>query len=792
MFNRMSLRYRIALVIFVLEACMLAGVLGVTLTQTRQTEVEFNAASQQAGLDLLAKLAVPVLLTSEYTDYQLYLQSVARQPLLKRIVLTDRQSRVVASSSVTDVGHESASVMDTTEGGWRVQPIETAAGHMGNLAVQFSDEPLRTAQAKTRNLALTVALLSMSFIALVGVATGFALTRRLDHVTRAVRRFADGDHAVRSGVGGADEIALLSRDFDHMANAVDAQQRKMQEQGEYIRLLLDSTAEAIYGTDTNGVCTFVNPACARMLGYASEDDLIGKSIHAILHHSFPDGHHYPQEQCRVCLAARQDQTAHADDEVFWRADGTSFPVEYWSHPMLRDGERVGTVVAFIDITQRKQADEQIRNLAYFDSLTGLPNRRLLLDRLAHALASSKRSQAYGALMILDLDNFKALNDTQGHDVGDRLLVEVARRLLASVREEDTVSRLGGDEYVVIVEGLGQHESGAAAQAEQIAEKIRAALAMPYLTSATGQVSHSTPSIGVTLFHERGHSLDVLFKQADVALYQAKGAGRNTIRFFSPEMQAAIDSRSAMEAELHMGLELHEFQLYYQPQVDQAGHLTGAEALLRWLPTNRPTVSPAQFIPLAEDSGLIIPIGLWVLQTACAQIKAWDQHQRTRDLQIAVNISARQLRQPNFVDQVRDCLQKAQINPARLKLELTESVVLDDVDLVIGRMQQIRTLGVTFSLDDFGTGFSSLSYLKRLPLDQVKIDQSFIRDITTDPNDAAIVSAIIAMSNSLGLQVIAEGVETEAQLAFLRDSGCMHYQGYLLGKPAPIGDWQQFL
>jgi EAL domain-containing protein (putative c-di-GMP-specific phosphodiesterase class I) len=364
--------------------------------------------------------------------------------------------------------------------------------------------------------------------------------------------------------------------------------------------------------------------------------------------------------------------------------------------------------------------------------------------------------------------------------------------LASVREEDTVSRLGGDEYVVIVEGLGQHESGAAAQAEQIAEKIRAALAMPYLTSATGQVSHSTPSIGVTLFHERGHSLDVLFKQADVALYQAKGAGRNTIRFFSPEMQAAIDSRSAMEAELHMGLELHEFQLYYQPQVDQAGHLTGAEALLRWLPTNRPTVSPAQFIPLAEDSGLIIPIGLWVLQTACAQIKAWDQHQRTRDLQIAVNISARQLRQPNFVDQVRDCLQKAQINPARLKLELTESVVLDDVDLVIGRMQQIRTLGVTFSLDDFGTGFSSLSYLKRLPLDQVKIDQSFIRDITTDPNDAAIVSAIIAMSNSLGLQVIAEGVETEAQLAFLRDSGCMHYQGYLLGKPAPIGDWQQFL
>jgi EAL domain-containing protein (putative c-di-GMP-specific phosphodiesterase class I) len=274
----------------------------------------------------------------------------------------------------------------------------------------------------------------------------------------------------------------------------------------------------------------------------------------------------------------------------------------------------------------------------------------------------------------------------------------------------------------------------------------------------------------------------------VALYQAKGAGRNTIRFFNPEMQAAIDARSAMEVALRNALKQGEFQLFYQPQIDQDGQLTGAEALLRWLPASQATVSPAQFIPLAEDTGLIIPIGLWVMQTACAQIKAWAESTQTRDLQIAINVSARQFRQPDFVEQVRASLEHSGANPALLKLELTESAVLENVEEVIVRMLEIKALGVVFSLDDFGTGFSSLSYLKRLPLDQVKIDQSFVRDVNSDPNDAAIVRAIIAMSQSLGMQVIAEGVETEAQLGFLKDSGCMNYQGYLFGKPMPIVEW----
>jgi diguanylate cyclase (GGDEF)-like protein/PAS domain S-box-containing protein len=407
----------------------------------------------------------------------------------------------------------------------------------------------------------------MIIIALVGLATGFALTRRLSSVTEAAHKYSQGDHAVRSLVSGSDEIALLSNSVNAMANAISDKEQLLIEQKEYIELLLDSTSEAIFGVDTNGICTFVNPACLNMLGYKIESDLIGNSIHELIHHSYPDGTHYPKESCMVRISTRQGLSAHVDNEVHWRADGTSFPVEYWSQPMYKKGQLIGTVVTFIDITERKQAEEQIQKLAYFDPLTMLPNRRLLMDRLGHALLSNNRTQEYGALMILDLDNFKLLNDTQGHDIGDRLLVEVAQRLLENARQEDTVSRLGGDEFVIIVESLGTDQVAAANKAKGIAEKIHQELNQPYSISATLNAYHSTPSIGLTLFHGQALSADVLLKQADVALYQAKGSGRNTIRFFNPEMQASIDSRSAMEAAMRKSLQLGEFQLYYQPQVD---------------------------------------------------------------------------------------------------------------------------------------------------------------------------------------------------------------------------------
>ena len=438
--------------------------------------------------------------------------------------------------------------------------------------------------------------------------------------------------------------------------------------------------------------------------------------------------------------------------------------------------------------RREQAEQEIRQLAYYDALTGLPNRRLLLDRLGHAMAGSERSQTHHALLLLDLDHFKKLNDTQGHDVGDRLLVEVARRLQGAVRGIDTVARLGGDEFALLIEGLDPDETAAAHQAELVAEKIHALLNQPYALNDATQDHRSSPSIGMTLLRGRDTPLDGLLKQADVALYQAKDAGRNAIRFFNPAMQAAIDARIAMENALRQALAQNQFLLHYQPQVDSQGRYTGAEALVRWIDPVRGLVPPDQFIPLAEETGLIIDIGQWVLDTACAQLAQWAGEPAHRHLQVSVNVSARQFHQPDFVERVRRSLRTSGADPTRLTLELTESIVVERVEEVIERMEQLHLLGVHFSLDDFGIGYSSLSYLKRLPLDEVKIDRSFVRDLVDDSNDAAIVQAILAMSRTLGLRVVAEGVETVAQRDFLLLHGCPAFQGFLFGRPVPIAQW----
>lgn len=366
MFSRLSLRYRIALVIFLLEACMLAAVLSISLTQSKKTAESFNTASQKASLDLLSNLSISALLTSEYTDYQLYIDDVKKQPSIMQIVLADPNRRVVASSEVSDVGHQLDELPGLDNSEWKISPVNSAAGVLGTLAVRFSDEALLVAYVRTRNLAFSVAVSGMVVIALVGLATGFALTRRLQRVTDAVQLFASGESQARSQVAGWDEVALLSRNFDNMADAVAQQQRKLREQGEDIALLLDSTAEAIYGVNTSGICTFVNPACVRMLGYVNESDLVGKNIHSLIHHTYPDGSPYPREECKVRLSTLGGQAAHADDEVHWRANGTSFPVEYWSHPMYRDNILIGAVVTFVDISARKKIEMELQQ--YRDEL----------------------------------------------------------------------------------------------------------------------------------------------------------------------------------------------------------------------------------------------------------------------------------------------------------------------------------------------------------------------------------------------------------------------------------------
>jgi diguanylate cyclase (GGDEF)-like protein len=413
-----------------------------------------------------------------------------------------------------------------------------------------------------------------------------------------------------------------------------------------------------------------------------------------------------------------------------------------------------------------------------------------MDRLHQALALSTRNGRYGALLFLDLDHFKTINDTRGHAAGDLLLIEASRRLQTCVREGDSVARLGGDEFVVLLEGLDSGADEAASLTELVAEKIRQELDQPYVLNDFE--CHLTVSIGIGLFINHQESADTLLQHADVAMYQAKSAGRNAIRFFDPQMQATLEARAAMEADLRHALEKKQFCLHYQIQVDNLQRSLGAEVLLRWDHPCHGQISPMQFIPLAEETGLIVPVGLWVLKAVCMQLKEWQKDALTRDLTLSVNVSAKQFRQPDFALQVQRVLQESGAKPSHLKLELTESTVLENVEDTIAKMRELKLLGVSFSMDDFGTGYSSLQYLKRLPLDQIKIDRSFVRDIVSDPNDAAIVQTIIAMTEVLGLNVIAEGVESVAQFEFLENHGCHAFQGYLFSTPVPIEQFETVL
>ena len=435
------------------------------------------------------------------------------------------------------------------------------------------------------------------------------------------------------------------------------------------------------------------------------------------------------------------------------------------------------------------AEDKIKYLAFYDALTQLPNRRLLQDRLQQALASSERSGRAAALLFIDVDDFKTLNDTRGHDVGDQLLIKMGQRLHTCIRRGDTVARLGGDEFVAMLEDLGEQPQDAAEQAREIGEKILRVLAQPYELGV--HEYHSSVSIGIALIAGQQNSIDDLLKRADLAMYQAKAAGRNALRFFDPQMQAVVSARALLESELRQGLQQVEFVLYYQALVDTAGHLTGAEALVRWQHPRRGLVFPADFIPLAEESGLILPLGAWVLETACRQLVAWAAQAATAHLTLAVNVSAHQFRQSDFVQGVLAVITRTGAAPQKLKLELTESLLLDDVEDVITKMAALKSRGIGFSLDDFGTGYSSLAYLKRLPLDQLKIDRSFIKDIETDADDAAICTATIELAHNLGLKVVGEGVETEAQRLFLTTHhACDFMQGYLFGKPLPVAAFDQ--
>lgn len=655
-------------------------------------------------------------------------------------------------------------------------------------------------------------------------------------------KIQNGEFDVDHQTLGPGEIGHLSRSFASMANYVRDTNRglenKVSERTEELLRLTEyekfrnRTLELLAGEDSlasileaivQGIEQLNPPMICSILLLSSDGKHLDKGVAP----SLPDFYNAALDGIEIGIGVGSCGTAAFIGELVIVDDIATHPYwtpykelaaraglgACWSQPILSaSGKVLGTFAIYhhevsmptkYDITlieqtarlvsltiARKAAENEIQSLAFYDPLTHLPNRRLLLDRLLQALASSARSGKEGALLFIDLDNFKTLNDTLGHDIGDLLLRQVAQRLTSCVREGDTVARLGGDEFVVILEDLSEQDLETAARAELIGEKILATLNRLYQIGTYEY--HSTSSIGITLFNDHERDVEKVLKQADIAMYQAKKSGRNTMRFFDPKMQETINARAALEGELRIALENQQFHLHYQVQVDNSHRPIGAEALIRWIHPERGIVHPAEFIPLAEETGLILSIGHWVLETACAQINAWQQNELTRDLVLAVNVSAKQFRQADFAAQVHAIVKHHAINPMLLKLELTESLLLENIEDTIASMNVLKKTGVQFSLDDFGTGYSSLQYLKRLPLDQLKIDQSFVRDLTSDSSDRAIVRTIIAMARGLNLDVIAEGVETEEQRDALLGKGCTHYQGYLFGKPMPIEQFEVIL
>ncbi len=712
---------------------------------------------------------------------------------------------------------------------------------------------------------------------------------------------------------GLEKVMLLEKLAADLGVAIShrASLAALRESEARFRMLLDASPEAIFGVDTQGLCTFVNPACLDMLGY-TEAEMLGKSVHALIHHTHPDGQPYPKEHCHIRCSTLQGQSTHVDNEVHWRKDGSSFPVEYWSRPMYRNGELVGAVVNFVDITERRRAEKALREsearframaehsadwiwsldiqgrhtysnqrgianlgysvdaflamdptslvhpddlplhhktfmnaiatqegwrnivlrwrhrsgsyrmfessasalfsetgqligfqgvdrditerrqaeariefLAHHDVLTGLPNRVLLRDRFEQAVAMADRSRSHVAMLFLDLDNFKVVNDTLGHVAGDQLLLKAVTRLSRCTRESDTISRQGGDEFILLLHDIPDLET-----VERIASHILTHLAEP--VEINGHVLNTSCSIGIAVYPEDGKDFDGLLQKADTAMYNAKDAGRNIYRFFDDKMNQQAQEHLLLQNRLSQALFRAEFYLHYQPQLEIAsGRVTGMEALLRWNNPELGEVVPARFIAVAEDCGLIVPIGAWVMEEACRQAQGWRQA-GWPDLTISVNLSALQFRRAGLIETVAGALERSGLPPHLLELELTESILLQDVENTLDTVRQLKALGVRLAIDDFGTGYSSLSYLKRIAVDRLKIDRSFVRDVNTDPDNAAIVRAVIQLAHSLRLDIIAEGVETQEQLAFLRREGCQGVQGYLFSRPLAPAALKAFL
>jgi diguanylate cyclase (GGDEF)-like protein/PAS domain S-box-containing protein len=695
---------------------------------------------------LLASALAPALVHDDRAVLADVLGLAGREPRLVFVSVEDSAGRVLASHG------DPAATGGRTAAGLIAQSreIQAAGQRLGSLHLVYSigSPEGQTAGTFRQGGLIAAAGLAAALLAFALLASALAGWARRE--------------------GRLPAADLLTRGGEHGPRASEARYREV----------LDNIKEVVFRTDREGRWTFLNPAWAELTGHPVEQTL-GRELLESVH---PDDRELGRLLCDALAAGEQDTCRH-ELRFLCRGGGFRWVEVYARLGRTAGGGPAGIFGTLMDITDRKSAETRVERLAFYDALTGLPNRVLLARALAQAQAMSSRNGAHGALLFIDLDNFKDINDTLGHQAGDRLLVEAGRRILGCVRESDTVARLGGDEFVILLEGLSIDPMSAADEARVVADKLISTLGLPFRLMDTER--HCTPSIGVTLFLGRDRGGEELLKQVDLAMYRAKAEGRNRVCFFDRAIEESAAARVQLESDLRLAIrDSGRLHLYFQPQVDVGGRLTGVEALLRWQHPQRGWLLPGEFIPVAERSGLIHPIGEWVLEQACAQLAAWSRTPGMSHLTVSVNLCALQLLDDGLEPMLLGALGRHGVDPCRLRLELTESVFLGHSEEILHTMRTLGAHGLTFALDDFGTGYSSLSYLKRLPLTEMKIDRSFVAGLPEDPHDAAIVETILTLARSLGLGIIAEGVETDSQLKFLRDLGCDRYQGFLFGRPEP--------
>ena len=705
---------------------------------------------------------------------------VARQPVDATRIGKAHMTRPMVQAIQDGINEGSGEAL-SAEGEYRLYAYSRVpTTGAGNIFVAVT-VPKRLVVAKTQQAFLSNHMLTGALM-IVALTIGWFLTesmvlRRIRTLEQAARRIAGGDFSARAALHpGHGEIAGLARAFDDMAGSIERQMRQLNS-------IMEVTPEALIICNKQGRIVKDNTQTQRLFGY-SEGELLGQPIESLIPERFRtgvagQGMRYAKTGLIREMLARRELYA-------LRKDGSEFPVDV-SLATLKTAEDVLIVSAVRDISERKNFEAQIMHQATHDALTGLPNRALFRELLTRAMAQTERAEKLLAVLFLDLDGFKNINDTLGHEAGDALLKVIADRLVGELRKDDVVARQGGDEFTILLQGVNVIQD-----IVQIADKLLIATARPLHYQA--QAIHVTASIGVTIYPFDDMNAENLLRNADTAMYRAKQAGKNNFQFYTAEMNASIRERMEIESGLHRALVENQFELYFQPKANIRGDvIVGVEALLRWHHPERGLIPPDKFIPVAEDSGLIVPIGEWVLYQACAQIKHWRET-IAPDLKVAVNVSARQFRQRGFLDMLIATLAKTGIDPASgaLELELTESMVMQNVEANMVILDRLHAMGIRVHIDDFGTGYSSLSYLKRFNIHTLKIDQSFVRDIVTDPDDAAIASSIILLGHSLKLNVIAEGVETEAQHKLLRELGCDEIQGYLLSRPLPAADIERYL